>query len=218
VGLEGLDLFVMMFTLPFNLIMLGLWIAILGGVRYRLSRPVAGGAKVIDDGRHLRVRLSPLKPLLIGAAASGGVAFILVFVTGFGFGFNAPMVVMLAAWGLILGGGGIVYLQVNRKLARGDSDLLIDDFRSCVTLPRTFGRQQEVVVPSGKIVSIEVEHVEKRDSDGDTHYSYIPAVVFTDDDGSQRREKLIEWKDEESAEGLVEWLRERLRIKPSSES
>ena len=218
VGLEGLDLFVMMFMLPFNLIMLGLWLAILGGVRYRLSRPVAGGAKVIDDGRHLRVRLSPQKPFLIGVAASGGVAFILVFVVGFAFGFNAPMVVMVAAWGLILGGGGIAWLQVHRRLARGDSDLLIDEFRSSLTLPRTFGRQGDVVVPSGRIVAIEVAHEEKPDSDGDTHYRYVPVVVFTDDDGPQRREKLIEWRDESSAEQLVEWLRERFRVKPSSES
>jgi translation initiation factor 2 alpha subunit (eIF-2alpha) len=48
-------------------------------------------------------------------------------------------------------------------------------------------------------------------------YSYIPTVTFTDDDGSQRQEKLIEWKDERAAEELVEWLSERLRIEQRSE-
>lgn len=218
VGLEGTDFFLMMFMLPFNVIMLVLWLAALAGVRYRLLRPAAGGAKIIDDGRYVRVRLSPLRPAYIGAAVSGGLAFALVFIVGFSFGFNAPVAVMIVAWGVILGGGGIAYFYFHRKLARGDSDLLIDDFRGTVALPRTCGRQDEVVVPSGKIMAIEVERVEKRDSDGDIQHSYIPTLIFADDDGSQRREKLTEWKDEASAEGLAEWLRERLKVKPSSEA
>lgn len=217
-GLEGSDLFLMMFMLPFNLVMLVLWLAILGGVRYRLFHPVAGGAKVFDEGHCLRVRLSPLRPAYIGAAVSGGLAFVLVFIVGFGFGFNPPIQVMFVAWGIILGGSVIAGLYAHHKLGRGDSDLVIDDFHGTVALPRTFGRQEDVVVPSGKIVAIEVEQVEKRDSDGGTQRSYVPTVIFTSEDGSQRREKLIEWRDEASAEGLVEWLRERLRVKPNSEA
>jgi hypothetical protein len=217
-GLEGADLFLMMFMLPFNLVMLGLWIAILSGMRYRMFRPVAGGAKVFDEGRCLRLRLSPMRPTYIGAAVCGGLAFALVFIVGFGFGFNPPLQAMFLAWGIILGGGIIAGFHAYRKLVKGDSDLVIDDFRGTVTLPRTFNRQEEVVVPSEKIISIEIEEVEKRDSEGGTQRSYVPTVVFTDENGSQRREKLIEWRDEASAKGLVEWLRERLRLKPSSDA
>ncbi|MHB9082115.1 MAG: DUF3592 domain-containing protein [Pirellulaceae bacterium] len=135
VGLEGVDYFGLMFMLPFNLIMLMLWLAMLGGLRYRLFRLVAGGAKVIDEGCCLRVRLSPLRPTYIGAAVSGGLAFVLVFIVGFSLGFNPPVAAMIVAWGLILGGGGIAGHYVHRKLARGDSDLLIDEFRGSVVLP-----------------------------------------------------------------------------------
>jgi len=41
-------------------------------------------------------------------------------------------------------------------------------------------------------------------------------VIFTDDDGSQRQEKLVNWKDQDAAEGLAEWLSERLRIERRS--
>lgn len=218
VGLEGVDYFGLMFMLPFNLVMLMLWLAILGSVRHRLLSPLAGGAKVIDDGGRVRVRLSPLRPTYIGAAVSGGLAFVLVFVVVFSLGLNPPVAPMLMAWGLILGGGGMAGLYVHRKLARGESDLLIDDVRGSVVLPRTFGRQEAVVVSSEKIVSLAVEQVKKSDSDGGMLYSYIPTVILTDDDGSQRQEKLIEWKDEHAAEGLVEWLSERLRIERRSEA
>jgi hypothetical protein len=210
-GLEGTDLFLMMFMLPFNLIMLALWLAILGGVRSRRFRSVAGGARVFDEGRCLRVRLSPLRPTYIGAAVSGGLAFALVFIVGLGFGFNPPIQVMLLTWVIILGGSVVAGLYFHRKLSRGDSDLVIDDFRGTVGLPRTFGRQEEVVIPSEKIVAIEVEEISKRDSDGGIQRSFVPTVIFTKEDGSQRREKLIEWKDEASAKGLAEWLKERLR-------
>lgn len=212
-GLEGCDLFLMMFMLPFNLVMLGLWVAIAGGLRSRLFPPVAGGAKVVDDGRTLRVRLSPWRPFYLGVVVSGGLAFVLVFVFGFGFGFNAPVEVILVAWGLILGGGAIAWLYGWRKLARGDSDLVIDEFGGSVTLPRNFGRQEEVAVPAGKILGIEVERDEARDSDGDRRRSYVPTLIFTESDGSERREKLVQWYDERSAEGFVAWLRERLRIR-----
>lgn len=218
VGLEGTDLYSMMFMLPFNLIMLAMWLALLAGARSRQLRPVAGGTQMIDDGRFLRLRLSALRPLYMGAAVAGGLAFALTFLVGFGFGVNAPIPVMCVAWGVILGGGGIAALNCHRKLARGDSDLLIDEFRGTVTLPRTCGRREEVVVPWEKIIALDVERIETRNSDDEIQRDFVPTIVFTADDGSQRRDKLIEWKDEASAEGLVEWLRERLKVQPSSEA
>lgn len=215
-GLEGIDFVLLMFMLPFNLVMLMLWLMALGSVRHRRFRPVAGGARVFDDRGIVRLRLSPLRPTYIGAAVSGGLAFILTFVVVFGLGSNPPVAPMIVAWGIILGGGGMAGLYVHRKLARGESDLLIDDLRGLVVLPRIFGRQEAVVVSFEKIVSFEVEQVEKSSSDGDKQYAYIPTVIFTDDDGSQRQEKLVKWKDQDAAEGLAEWLSERLRIERRS--
>jgi hypothetical protein len=193
-------------------------LAILGGVRSRFFPPVAGGAKVIDEGRCLRVRLSSVRPAYIGAAASGGLVFLLIFIVGFGFGFNPPIEIMCVVWGIVLGGGLIASFYAHRKLSRGDSDLVIDDFRETVALPRTFGRQEEVIISAGKILAFEIEEVEKRDSEGGNLSSYIPSMILTNEDGSQRREKLIEWRDEASAKSLVEWLRKRFGLKTVSDT
>lgn len=200
-GLEGSDIFGPMFMLPFNLVMVGLWIVVGHGAFRRVFQSPAGGAKVLEDGRCVRVRLSRWKPLCTGAAVAGGLAFILIFIIAFSAGFNPPVPVTLAAWGLILGGGLIAWFYQHAKLARGDWDLVVDEFRQSLTLPRTFGRQEEVVVPVDKIASIEIERAEKRDSEGGVSRSFIPTLVVASDDGSTRREKLVEWRNEVSAQG-----------------
>jgi len=217
-GLEGIDLFMMMFMLPFNLIMLTLWIIGLGGVRNMIHPPEAGGAKIIDEGQNIRVRLSSERPVYMAAAAAGGLAFVLIFIVAFGFGINAPIPVMIVAWGIILVGGGIGHFYAHRQLARGDSDLLIDDTKETLTLSKKNGRPDQMILPAKKIVAFEVEQTKLRDSDNDIQYSFVTTIIFTDDDGSQRREKLTEWSDETSAQSLVEWLTERLQVKPAPQA
>jgi len=215
VGVEGMDLFLAMFMLPFNLVMLGFWIALGGEVRQRFFSPSAGGARVSDDGRCVRVRLSLWNPFFSGAIAAGGLAFAGTFVIGFGFGADPSLPVMLVAWGVILGGGAAVCLYGYWRRAEGGSDLILDEFRQCMTLPPTLGREEEVIVPFEKVVAIEVETAEKRGSRGNVSHSYLPTVVFTDDKGSRRREPIVDWPFEARAQGLASWLRERLPIEPS---
>lgn len=220
VGAEATDLVPALGMLPFNLVMVGLWLAIYSGIRSRLWPPVAGGAKLSDDGRYVRVWLDSWTPLyaglVVGAVVSGFLAFCLTFIVVFGFGCYPPMAVPLTAWGLVLGGGGLTCRVVYRKAARNGCELIIDDYGQSVVLPQSFGRQDKATVPWHKIVSIEVERSEKRNSKGDPRYSYVPTITFTDEDGSPRREKLVELPDQSSAEGLVEWLCERLGVEPSA--
>ena len=212
VGIEGMDLFLAMIMLPFNLGMLGFWIVGSDGFRDRLFLPSTGGASVSEDSRYVRVRLSICNPLYSGTAVAGKLAFSGAFVIGFGFGGDPSLHTMLVAWGVIFGGGVLGWLFHHWRLAGGQSDLLIDHFRSSLTLPRTSERKEDLVIPAGKIVAIEVEKVENRSSKGDADHSYIPTVVFTDNDGSRRRERIIEWPFEARAERLAAWLRERLQI------
>jgi hypothetical protein len=208
-GLEGMDLFFAMFMLPFNLVMLGFWIAIVGIARQRLFAPPAGGARTWDDGRYVRVRLSLWNPLF-SAAAAGGLAFSATFVIAFGFSADPSLATMLVAWAVILGGGAAVWLYGCWKQAGGGSDLILDKFRQCMTLPPSQGREEELVLPFDKVVSIEVATLEKPGSEGGVSRSYLPTVVFTDSDGSERRERIAKWPPEDRAQGLAAWLRERL--------
>ena len=211
-GLEGTDLSHAMFMLPFNLIMLVLWIAGFGGVYHWLYRPPAGGAKVWAHGDKLRVRLSSWQPLYTGAAVAGALSFAGVFIVIPRSGDNPSMPVMLTAWAVIIGGGLLAYLWHRSRLGPDGCDLLLDTLGHRLTMLATHGRKEAIMVPGENILSIEVEEVQKRDSDGDVSYGYVPILVFTDDAGSTRRERLVEWSDESRAEGLASWLRERLRI------
>ncbi len=213
-GGVGCLLFFAMAMLPFNLIMLALWIMFGGGVLCRLFPSAAGGAKVWEDGRYVRVRLSLGNPLYVGAGAAGLAAFLGTFVIAFGFGNDPSLLAMLVVWAGILGGGALAGLAYAGKTAQGRSDLILDEFRRCITLPATLGRNEELVIPAERIVAIEVEKVEKRRARGSSTHSYAPTVVFNDDDGSARREGIVEWPFEARAEGLASWLRERLAIKP----
>jgi hypothetical protein len=113
-GLEGTDLFDAMFMLPFNLIMLGFWVAAGTWIARRRSRPRAGGAWAWKRGDGLKVRLSLRRPLYTGAAVAGALAFAGVFVVSFGIGTNPSMPVMLTAWAVILVGGLSAFLWRRR--------------------------------------------------------------------------------------------------------
>ena len=104
-GLGGDDLLVAMFMVPFNLVMLGIWIGVRGSFHTRAAEPFAGGAKVLDDGICVRVRLTSLPPLTAAAIAVGAVSFLGVFIVAFGFGADPTMPVMLMAWAVILAAG-----------------------------------------------------------------------------------------------------------------
>ena len=217
VGIGGADLLAAMFMVPFNVVMLVIWRGAGGSLGARAAKPAAGGAKVWDDGVCVRVRLALMQPLTAAAIAGGAASFLGVFVLGFGFGADPMMPLMLGAWAVILAVGACAYLYRQRKLAQGDCDLVIDNFSQTVALPRTLGRQAKVVVPMRKFISVEVERIAKSDSEGSHFYRYVPVALFTDEAGSTRRERIVEWSSQARAQGLAAWLRERLRIEPPVE-
>jgi hypothetical protein len=155
------------------------------------------------------LRLVEFGPIVFGATVAGVIAFVGTFIIGFGFGFNPELPVMYLAWGIILGAGLLACARRHRKIADGQFDLVIDDLNHRMTLPRTQGRKDPIVVDADHIVSIEVERVSKRGSKGSTYYVYAPTLVVAESKEAVRREKLVEWTDEARANELADWLRER---------
>jgi len=213
-GVDGGDLFLATFLLPFNLVMLVIGSLMAGKVWRGSTKAPAGGAKMWDDGFQVRVRLSYVKPFVIAAVVAGLLAFGSLFVAiGFG-GAHPPMAVMVVAWYVILVGALLGYIGCRWRLAQGGSDLVIDTTAQQVTLPRILGRKTEVAIPTRVITAIEVQKVEKRGSHGEIYYCYVPTFVFTDANGATCHEKLVEWFDQACAEELAAWLREQFRIAP----
>ncbi len=214
-GLEGSDLFWPMFMTPFNLIMLALWYAPFWNRRRPGSR--VGNARLYDDGFETRLRLVDFGPIAFGAVVAAGLAFAGTFVVGFAFGgFSPPLSAMYVAWGVILGAGALACGWRQRRISEGQFDLVLENAKHRLTLPRTYGRTEPVSLDAAQVTSIEVEKVTKQGSKGRISYVYAPTLIIADSAGAERREKLVEWSDEARANELADWLRERLRsdLKP----
>jgi hypothetical protein len=206
VGLAGGDLLLAMFLTPFNLIMLGMWWFARESYHRFITLPV-GGAKIIDDGFTTRVRLARVSPVAIAAAVVGGMSTIAMVLIGFTVGTDPPLPAMCIVWAVNLGVALIVYLWTRARVTAPDNDLVIDEAGRRLMLPVTFGRSDAVVIPLDKVLTIEVGKISQGDSS-----VYTPMLVFSDDDGLERREKLAEWVGQQNAAELVAWLRERLKL------
>jgi Protein of unknown function (DUF3592) len=111
-GIAGSDMLMTLFLTPFNLIMIGFWMAAWVWLRERLFKPVAGGVKIITDGMTTRVRLPGVGAVVWGMGTTGALGFVSIFVVGFGTGFQPSIAMVLLATGVIyLAGAGVWFRQ-----------------------------------------------------------------------------------------------------------
>jgi len=206
-GVDGSDLFLMLFLTPFNLVMLALWSGAFVVIRNKFRSAVAGGAKWADDGRILRVRLPRFSPLIAGFLVIGGGAFISMFAVGIPAGFHPSLNVMICVWGVVLSAGVGVGIWQRRKQLRGSADLVVDRGERTVSLPATFGRKERRKESFASFTGISVQSVAHQGNKGGTSYTY--AVTLQTPRGG---EKLTDWYDKAQAESLAAWLRERLLL------
>ena len=215
-GLEGTDLFMAMFLLPFNMVMLGIWYAIAQG--FGRNRPsLAGGCKVTDDGYTTRVRLSYVTPVKCGLVAIGFWSFFGIFAVGISQGLNPALKTMYFAWGFVLAIGVLAALVWTIKLARGDRDLVIDEMSQTVHLPQMFGRPEPLSIPGKQVRDRCRASVETR-LEGEAPTTPIRQRWCTKKAASSGRTKLCDISTECYAESLAELLRERLRLKAAENS
>ena len=210
-GLDGSDLFLPMFMMPFNAVMLVLWVGFAWTIGNWRRPPVAGGVHFWDDGYQLRVRLPRVSAWVIPLVWLAVSSFVLTFVVGFTSGFNPSLELMGVVWSFLLLGALTAYLVVKLRLISGRADLVVDDLNRAVTLPQTFGRKEPQTLIADQLRSLIVDDVERRGSKGSTSHSYVPTLIWQDREGLEHREKLGEWTDQARAESFATWLRERLK-------
>jgi hypothetical protein len=206
-GINGADLFILLFLTPFNLIMFVLWAVPVWALRRRVRPLVAGDVKWWADGRTTRVRLPRYSPIVAGLAGTGGTAFASIFILGFGFGGDPSLAVAMVTWMVVIGVGvGVAGWQWLQQRA-GKADLVLDDLERTAELPATFGRKERRTVPWSEITGVTVETIERRGRKGGTRYRYAVQLKH----GNQA-DKLDEWHDQQGAESFAAWLRERLNL------
>lgn len=208
-GLAGSDLILVMFMTPFNAVMLGFWWFGWNRLMRRWRNPIAGGVKVTTGLRQTRARLTEYSPLVVTLASIAFAAFLSLFVILISYGgFHPPLHAMKITWLIVIALGVANGLWHWKKILTGDYDLILDELNGAIQLPTTCGRKTRTSFQFAEVHNAFVETIEKRDSEGSTSYTYVPALRLGAIDGPT--EKLAEWHDAERAREFVAWLNEKL--------
>jgi hypothetical protein len=213
-GVEGVDLFMFIFLLPFNAIaIICLQVAYMTSFRRRpflLPRSV----RIIDDGILTRARLDEAVPLIWGVGTAGALGFAATFILGFAFTFNPPVPVALLVLAAIAGAGTWVYLRNARRVWAGEMDVAIDDRRRAITLPTSDGRAPFVELRQDDLRDVFVDAETTHDSDGDAQHKYHVTLRYRQND-NEATARVTHFRKPEQAEALSEWLKARLRLAQS---
>ena len=205
-GVEGGDLFLILFSIPVNVALIMLWIWIASWLRQKWRVPEAGGVRIWRQNGKIRVRLAWLSATSAGFYALGGVAFAAAFPVVAMNGFAPSLEAMDETGAAVLTAAVAVFCWTALRNASGKFDLLIDEQSHALTLPQTAGRTQSVTFPRGEIAGVCVQRRVSRLSSG-SFYSYLPALDRREAGAGLRREALSPcgWT-EEKARAFSQWL------------
>lgn len=209
--LEGGDLMLLLFLIPFNMVMVGLWTAVGAWLRQRIFHPIAGGVKIILDGLRTNIRLPQYGPLVWGMVATGALSFVSIFIVGFSTSFRPSIPIACLVLLLVIAAGVAGYLWQWTKIHSGDDDLILDETSATIALPETYGRKEHLTVARSEIEKLTVETIVHRSNKGGISYSYAP-TLWVRRNAEIKTEKLADWSDKKRAEDFADWLGQRLNL------
>jgi hypothetical protein len=208
-GLEGSELFLLMFLTPFNAIGAALLCAPFAGLLRRLKGSELPGVKVIRTGGRTIVRLPTLPPVVTALAALALGAFLMTFIVAFtGSGFHPSFEKVFVAWLVVIALALGVFMWRSIRLRSGADDLILDQGAQSISLPMTFGRKQRVLLLRSQIKGIQVREQIEQSQRGTPNIKHHVELIHDGDVTA----KLAEYPDRESAERLERWLREQLAL------
>jgi hypothetical protein len=219
VGLQSGDLLLAMPMLFMDLVAALLWAIVSGRVEGRDGQPdgpvqlLTGRVKSVRDGFVTRVRMGRTRPWLAGLGFAGIAALVGFFVMSFLGGARLPLHTMALAWWVILGVGVIANAHAWVTNYRSSNDLRIDEAGQSLTVARSFGRSERLVVPLSKTLVVEIEKIKERLWATQTAVRYAVLLTYCDQDGGRNSRKLTEWLSRRDATTLATWLRDRLQLR-----
>jgi hypothetical protein len=211
-GVEGVDLLMILFSVPVNVAVIMLWIWIASWLREKWRMPEAGGVRIWRRDGKVRVRLAWLSAPTAGFYALGGAAFAATFPVVVMYGLAPGMAAMENTWALVLTAAAAVFCWKALRNGSGRFDLLIDEESQTLTLPQTAGRRQSITFLRGQVAGVCVQRRVSRLSSG-SFYSYLPALDCREPGAGLRREALSPcgWT-EEKARAFSQWLAGQLGL------
>lgn len=217
VGVQGMDLFLLLFMTPFNVVMLGFWYFGLTKLLPARASPTIGRARVVESVDRVRVRIPSLPPIAVGGIVAGVTSFILIFIVGFGFGFGPPWPIVIGAWSIVLGLAVVAAtIQLYRRRS-GIIDLVLDTRHRMASLPTSslFGNGPLVAFECFTRTSIERVVTRNKNS---TSTSYKLWLHYRDDAEAEQAVAICNWPERAESEQLAHWLNDRLSIDTHDDS
>ena len=203
-GVQGSELFMLVFMTPFNLIALAIWWGVGAAIHQRFRKPAFGGIQLTRSHDRVRVRMYDVSPLAAALLSIGGLSFVSIFIVGFATDMNPSMAVAIGMWVFLLGSGVAIALWRYRKTSSGRLDLHVTGAGQ-VILPCNNGRKDPVALPLSEIREVRIKTEVTSSGRGRSSTSYAPTIIRADG----REEVLAKWYDRTKADGLAEWLEEQ---------
>ena len=209
-GVDGSDLMLVLFLMPFNMVTLGFCTWLGGWLRERLFKPVAGGVRIITDGPRTRIRLPEYAAMVWCMVAVGGMSFACTFILLIPSGFHPSLRAASSVLFIVTAAGAGAYWWQWRKIHSGEDDLVLDEGAGTMELPETYGRKNRVTAAFSGIENLTLEIIEHRSSKGGVSHTYAPTLWLRGEVGAGQ--KLADWSDKMKAAAFTDWLRQRLGL------
>jgi hypothetical protein len=212
-GLDGCDLLLALFGLPFNIATGAVWVAVLRAKRGPKCLARAGGVRIIESARETRARLAGFSPLAAGFLGVGATAFGAVFPIVSLAGFAPSPQLMTIVLGLVAAAGLAAYAWAARRNGSGRYDLRIDEATQTLTVPQTGRRKTPLTVPRGEIAGVSMRRRVSKTPSGN-YVSYVPVLDRAAPGCAPQPIELVRWGwTEGKARGFAEWLGGQLGVR-----
>jgi hypothetical protein len=212
-GLDGCDLLLLLFALPFSIVTLALWAAFFRAKGESSGLAPAGGIRILQTPAETRARLAEFSPPAAGGFGLASAAFVCVFpVVSIG-GFAPGLRLMSAVWIFVLAVGLASFSWALARNRAGNFDLRINPAAQTVTLPRTGGRSAPLTVPRREIVAVSLLRRVSKSPSGN-HFSFVPALDRAAPNSEPAPMKLVTWGwSEARARAFSQWLSGQLQVR-----
>lgn len=212
-GIAAGDSFMLLFMLPFNIILLGSWIFAANLLRRTDKTP--GGLRIIDGETELRVRPAWSSPIFAAAVAVCAVSVVLVFVVGFFSGFDQPSAeAMAAAWAIVFAAAILAYATASSSRR----DLALDRVRDLVFLPAKVFGGAPAPVERSRFFAVDLVEQASTDSEGHNSMDYLATLRWHGDDGQPAEAAVFPQSSKERGEQVAAWLRKVMLSEPSKDA
>ena len=204
-GVASVDLFLIMFLLPFNLV--AFWLAALVVQAWKPEPPLLS-TFLREDGSECVTLDEPW--MLTWVCLALGLSAVACAVLGAAAGaYSAPLPVGLGAWGAIIACGVAAGLWSRARRKSGHYELRLHAQARSLSLPPFSRRRHRLDVRWRDVRSLRVEP-RVRQHKGREVVSYPLTLERSTADGGVREEDIASFHRQEQAEALADWLRTHL--------